>query len=170
MRSSAIPPPDGSRSDGVVRLRIRRDDDVAALARASTDPETQRWLDDPAMDEAAQASTVERAAEALRSGRAAPLVVADAVTDEPVGLVNLQFRSDELAMIAYSVFPAARGHGLAARAVALIAGWARELNVRELRLEIDPANTASVRVAEKCAFTPTVETTDDGKAVFARRL
>lgn len=151
-------------------LRHRREDDVEALARASADPDTQRWLGDPPMDEAARATSVARAEAAFRSGRAAPLVIADTVSDQPLGLVNLQFRRDDLATIAYSVLPAARGRGVAVRAVALLADWAGELGVLEVRLEIDPGNAASVRVAEKCAFSRLDETTNDGKTVFRRRL
>lgn len=170
MRSIAIPPPAAPLTDGVIRLRTRRPDDIAAVAEASADEQTRLWLGDAPMDATAQRTSAARAEEALRSGRAAPLVIADAASDAPLGLANLQFRSDELATIAYSVFPAARGRGLAARAVALLGDWARGLDVRELRVEIDPANAASLRVAEKCAFTRLEETTGDGKAVFARRL
>lgn len=169
MRSTAIPPLDGSRSDGVVSIRARREADVAALATGSADPETQRWLGDPAMDAPARATSVARAEEAFRSGRGAPLAIVDAGSDEPLGVINLQFRTDALATIAYAVFPAARGRGVAVRAVALISVWAGELGVGELRLEIDPANAASLRVAEKCEFTRLDETTDDGKTVFGRR-
>lgn len=170
MRSTAIPPLAGSRSDGVVALRMRRETDVPALADASADPATQHWLGDPPLDEAARASSVRRTHEAFRAGRAAPVVIADARTDEPLGLLNLQFRTDDVATIAYSVFPAARGRGVAARAVALATGWAHdELDVGELRLEIDPGNAASMRVAEKCDFDRLDGSTEDGKVVFARR-
>ncbi|HEV7203294.1 MAG TPA: GNAT family N-acetyltransferase [Jatrophihabitans sp.] len=170
MRSTAIPPPTAPLTDGVIRVRTRRADDIAAVAEASADPMTQRWLGDGPMDVIERRTSLARAEEALRSGRSAPLLIADAVTDAPLGVVNLQFRSDELATIAYSVFPVARGRGLAARAVALVCEWARGLDVHEVRLEIDPTNTASLRVAGKCAFDPLDEITDDGKAVFARRL
>lgn len=94
-----------------------------------------------------------RVEEAWRNGQAAPLVIADAVTDQPVGVINLQVRDNDVATIAYSVFPASRGHGIAPRAVRLLVDWAfRDLGLTQLLLEADEANAASLRVAEKCQF------------------
>lgn len=105
------------------------------------------------MNEKARAESMTRVAEAQRSGKAAPLVIADAATDDPVGLINVQFRTDDVATLAYSVFPAHRGHGIAAHAVRLVAGWVfRDLGSSQLLLETDESNAASIRVAEKCQF------------------
>lgn len=149
---TAIEPPDGPLTDGVVNVRLRVEGDVGAIAAASHDPETRRWLDDEPMDERARVGSVERVREAWRSGTAAPMVVADARTDEAMGLVNLQFREGSTA-IAYSVFPDHRGKGVAPRAVELVARWAfEELGLTELFLEAHQDNLASIRVAEKCGF------------------
>ncbi|OON73831.1 hypothetical protein [Streptomyces tsukubensis] len=51
------------------------------------------------MDEAARSTSMALVEEAWRSGRAAPLVIADAGTDSPVGIINLRFRDDDLATI-----------------------------------------------------------------------
>lgn len=89
------------------------------------------------------------------------MVIADVATDEPIGLVNLQFRDDNITTIAYSVFPARRGQGIAPRAVRLVTEWAfRDLGVGQLVLEADSANTASLRVAEKCQFQRTGSRTE----------
>lgn len=117
-----------------------------------------------------------RVEEAWRSGQAAPLVIADAVTDEPVGIINLQFRDNDVAAIAYSVFPTSRGQGIAPRAVRLLVDWAlRDLGLIQVLLEADEANAASLRVAEKCHFQridSRTETDPQGRqhttAVFAR--
>jgi len=155
MRSTAIPGPAVPLSDGIVSLRRRRAADLDAISDASYDSETRRWLTDPPMDAEARAASMERAAEAFLSGRAAPLVIAEPESNEPIGLINLQFRDDHVATIAYSVFPAHRGKGVAPRAVRLVAEWAfGPLGLSELLLEIDPLNVASVRVAEKCGFEP----------------
>jgi len=120
-------------TDGTVSLRYRRVADLDAISAASEDPDTRRWLNDPPMDAAARAASMDRVAEAFQSGRAAPLVVADSTTDEPVGLINVQFRDDQVATIAYSVFPAHRGGGVAPRAVRLAVDWAfSELKLTEL--------------------------------------
>ena len=173
-RSSPIPPPAAPLTDGTVSLRCRRASDLDAIYAASRDPETQRWLSDPPMDAAAHAASMTRVAAAFQTGRSAPLVIAESATGEPVGLLNVQFRDDRVATIAYSVFPAHRGQGVAPRAVRLAADWGfSALGLAELLLEIDPGNIASLRVAEKCGFTPAghAQGEDDGsgKLVFAAR-
>jgi RimJ/RimL family protein N-acetyltransferase len=105
------------------------------------------------MDAQARRTSMARVEAAWDSGRSAPLVVADAATGEPVGTVNLRFRDDRTAAVAYSVFPEHRGQGVAPRAVRLLARWAfGELGVRRLLLAADEANSASLRVAEKSGF------------------
>ncbi|MEU8263210.1 GNAT family N-acetyltransferase [Micromonospora sp. NPDC048999] len=153
VRTRPIEPPTAPLTDGTVTLRPRRESDLDALAEASHDPEARRWLDDEPMDEQARRTGVARADEAWRSGTAAPLTIADAVTDEPVGMINLQFCSDTEATIAYGVFPQCRGRGIAPRAVRLLAQWAlSDLKLEQVILEADERNTASIRVAEKCGF------------------
>ena len=50
--------------------------------------------------------------------------------------------------------PAARGRGVATRAVRLIARWAfAELRLARLELTCAPDNDAAQRVAERCGFT-----------------
>ena len=152
-RSAPIQPLNAPLSDGVIVLRLRTASDIDAIAAASHDPEARRWLIDPPMDEAARRTSMARVAEAWQSGQAAPLVIADAVTNEPAGIVNLQFRDDQVASIAYGVFPADRGKGVAPRAVELLAHWAfHDLGLTRLLLEADEQNAASIRVAEKCRF------------------
>lgn len=152
-RSTPVEPPPAPLTDGTVTVRPRREADMEAIAAASRDAETRRWLEDGPMDAEARRTGVARGEAAWRSGRAAPSVIADAATDEPVGMVNLQFRSDDVASVAYSVFPAHRGRGIAPRAVRLVTTWAfRDLALTRLLLEADEANAASLRVAEKCGF------------------
>jgi RimJ/RimL family protein N-acetyltransferase len=120
------------------------------------------------MDDEARAGSLARVAEAFRTGRSAPLVIADRVTDEPIGLLDVQFRDDQVATIAYSVFPGHRGKGVAPRAALLAVDWAfGELGLSEVLLEIDPGNLASVRVARKCGFEPAERAGTGGKLVFA---
>jgi RimJ/RimL family protein N-acetyltransferase len=153
VRSIPTVPPVTPLTDGFVAVRPRRNDDVKAIAAASHDPETLRWLEDPPMDAEARRTAMRRAEDAWRSGRAAPLTIADALTDEAVGIINLQFRAEDAVTVAYSVFPAQRGRGIAPRALLLVADWAlRDLGLTQLILEADEANAASIRVAEKCGF------------------
>jgi RimJ/RimL family protein N-acetyltransferase len=152
-RSTPIMPPAGPLTDGVVVVRPRQIADLGAITAAGRDPETLRWLDDPPMDAEARRTSMSRVEDAWRSGRAAPLTIADAATDRAVGTINVRFRTDDVASVAYSVFPSRRGRGIASRAVLLVADWAfRDLGVIRLLLEADAANAASIRVAEKCQF------------------
>jgi RimJ/RimL family protein N-acetyltransferase len=166
VRSTPIEPLAAPLTDGTVALRLRRVSDLDAIAAASHDPETRRWLDDEPMDREARRTSLARAAEAWRSGTGAPLVIADAVTDKPVGIINLQFGSDDVAMVAYGVFPDNRGQGVAPRAVRLVARWAlSDLRLKQVILEVSEGNTASIRVAEKCHFKyigTRTETLEDG--------
>jgi RimJ/RimL family protein N-acetyltransferase len=177
VRSTPIQPPAVPLTDGTVSLRCRRASDLDAICAASYDPEARRWLTDPPMDAETRAASMARVDEAFRTGRSAPLVIADCASGQPIGLINVQFRDDHVATIAYSVFPAHRGKGVAARAVRLAADWAfSHLGLSALLLEIDPGNLASIRVAQKCGFepadcslTPGEGEHASGKLVFAIR-
>ncbi|HEX3931563.1 MAG TPA: GNAT family protein [Nocardioides sp.] len=173
-RSTPARPPAEPLTDGTVTLRRRDVADLDAIVAASHDEETKRWLEDEPLpvlvDDEARRAALRRADDAWTSGRAAPLVIADAETDEAAGLVNLQFRDDRTATVAYSVFPAHRGRGIAPRAVRLVVPWARmSLGVEELLLEADAGNLASIRVAEKCGFVLVEEVVDEDQDGRERR-
>lgn len=122
-RQSLIPP-DPPLSDGEIVLRTRRETDVAAIARESYDPETRRRLNDEPLTPDRQGESVARVVQQWSTGAGAPFVIADAADDQPVGLLNLEFQDDdEVGSLAVSVFPEARGRGIAARALRLAAIW-----------------------------------------------
>ena len=133
---------------------MRREHDVAAIAEASRDPETQRRLNDGPLTEEAQRESVSRAEQQWLTGRGAPFVIADAQDDRPLGLLNLQFGDDEgAASLAVSVFPEARGRGIAARALRLGALWGlRELGLARVVAEAAVDNHPSIRAIEKAGF------------------
>jgi RimJ/RimL family protein N-acetyltransferase len=57
------------------------------------------------------------------------------------------------AAVGYWLAPAARGRGVATRAVRLLAQWAfAELAIMRIGLTCGPDNVASQRVAERCGF------------------
>jgi hypothetical protein len=87
MRSTEIPSPAVPLSDGFVSLRSRRASDLDAISDASFDPGTRHWLTDPPMDAEARVASMERVAEAFRTGRSAPLVIAYHESNEPIGLI-----------------------------------------------------------------------------------
>jgi RimJ/RimL family protein N-acetyltransferase len=124
---------------------------VPLIAAASHDPDTQRWLEDEPMTPEREAGSVARAAEQWRSGTGAPFVIADAADDRPLGLLNLQL--GDVATLAVSVFPDARGRGIAPRALRLGATWGlRELGLERVVAEADAGNAASIRAIQKAGF------------------
>jgi RimJ/RimL family protein N-acetyltransferase len=165
--SFRLPLPDPPLTDGVIRLRpwgvgdVRRD--AEALAAAWIDPDVQRWSAVPtasrrSVDDAAR--WIGGEAQRRETGLALDLVISPAGDDDDdddeavlgeVGLAPIEWDTME-ANVGWWVAPAARGRGIASRAVALLAGWARS----ELRLtpvaDVDPANRASIRVAEKAGL------------------
>src|SRR5690348_11027418 len=120
MARRRLTPPESPVSDGEIVLRLRRETDVAAIARASHDPETRRRMNDEPLDPERQQDSVARAEQQWSTGASAPFVIAAAADDRPLGLLNLQFDEDEeVASLAVSVFPEARGGGVAAKALRL---------------------------------------------------
>jgi RimJ/RimL family protein N-acetyltransferase len=147
-------PPEQPLTDGEILLRLRREEDIVSIAEASRDPETQRRLNDGPLSEEAQRASVQRAEEQWATGKGAPFVIADARDDRPLGLVNLQLREDaKVANLAVSVFPEARGRGIAARALRLCALWGlRDLGLARVAAEAAVDNHASIRAIEKAGF------------------
>jgi RimJ/RimL family protein N-acetyltransferase len=141
-------------SDGVVVLRLRDERDVPLIASASSDPETRQWLDDEPLTSERQRDLVSRADDQWRTGRGAPFVIADGASDRALGLLNVQFDDDEeVAALAVSVFPEARGRGVASRALRLAAKWATlDLGLQRVYAEAASDNIASIRAIEKAGF------------------
>jgi RimJ/RimL family protein N-acetyltransferase len=68
-----------------------------------------------------------------------------------ISLVRLDFWQGQ-AEVTYWVVPAARGQGVAPRAVQAVAAWAFDLGFHRLELGHSTQNTASCRVADKSGF------------------
>ena len=67
--------------------------------------------------------------------------------------MNLGAKDPAIGYLGYWLLPAARGRGLATRAVRLISGWAlREPGIDRLQLLAEPANEPSQGVAERSGF------------------
>jgi RimJ/RimL family protein N-acetyltransferase len=127
---------------------------MAAIAEASHDPETQRRLDDQPLTLERQHESMTRAEQQWSRGAGAPFVIAAAADNRPLGLLNLQFGDDEdVASLAVSVFPEARGRGVATKALRLGALWGlRELGLARVAAEAAADNYASIRAIEKAGF------------------
>ncbi len=80
-------------------------------------------------------------------------MIADPGTDRALGLVSLRVVAEGTASLAVSVFPEARGRGVASAALQLVARWAiGECGFHRVEAEADVANTASRRAIEKAGF------------------
>jgi RimJ/RimL family protein N-acetyltransferase len=113
--------------------------DAAALARALADPDLGAWVVGDEREFLAEL----------------PADTFAMVEDELLALVVvIPERDPESFELAYWTAPAARGRGLATAGLGHAAAFAlRELGAQRLWVEIDPANSASHRVAEKAGFT-----------------
>jgi [ribosomal protein S5]-alanine N-acetyltransferase len=134
--------------DGDIALRPFVEDDVPAIVAACQDPEIPRWtsVPSPYTDEDGR-----RFVAGIGNHRS--FAVVDAKTDELLGSVGFDVEEDGRAEFGYWVVREARGRGVASRALLLLAHWAaREHTLARLQLIVDPANAASIRVAEKAGF------------------
>jgi RimJ/RimL family protein N-acetyltransferase len=143
--------PEPRLTDGVVTLRPPSEADLDAIAAGIVDPDVVRWIGPP---EGSAAETLE-----LNRARWAAGSPTFAICEDDgscVGHVWANRAKEEpgAAAIGYWLLPAARGRGVATRAVRLLCEWlVAERGLRTLRLFTDPANVASQRVAERSGFT-----------------
>ncbi|MGY1831543.1 GNAT family N-acetyltransferase [Geodermatophilus sp. SYSU D01180] len=141
---------------GPVRLRPWRAGDAPAVHAALTDPATAAWSNPGRVATLEDARVwVARRAD-WSSGRIAAWAVVDSAGGELLGSVNLH--SIDLdqgdAEVGYWTVPAARGRGVAPRAVDAALRWGfAALPVDRVELVHAVENPASGRVAEKAGFT-----------------
>ncbi|MCU1692738.1 MAG: family N-acetyltransferase [Frankiales bacterium] len=138
--------------DGL-RLRRWRGDDVEALVRGCSDPDTARWTPVPVpYGEAEAHAFLEQEQQRWAEGVAAPLAVEQ--DGQVAGLLVLipEPRDPGRAELGWWVTPSARGQRVVARAVEALAPWAASLGRVRLEAYVDPANAASLRAAERAGF------------------
>ncbi|WP_443049236.1 GNAT family N-acetyltransferase [Streptomyces sp. NBC_00316] len=86
------------------------------------------------------------------------------------GTIDLRFDTAHLTSgqvsIAYGLYPAWRGKGLATRAVALVRGYAAAAGARQGVIKADPENAASVAVARRAGFTYLKQVAEADGALF----
>ncbi|MET7311245.1 GNAT family N-acetyltransferase [Streptomyces sp. NPDC005571] len=86
------------------------------------------------------------------------------------GTIDLRFDTADLAPgqvnIAYGLYPAWRGKGLATRAVALVRGYAAAAGATQGVIKADPENGASVAVARRAGFTYLKQVAEADGALF----
>lgn len=127
--------------------------DAPAIAAACRDPEIAHWLPhipQPYSIEEAR-SFVARATDLRERGDEMTYAIVDA-EDTLLGVVGVRL-TDEPPAVGYWIAAEARGRGIASAATRAISDWAfAAFGLARLALHAEPANHASLRVAEKCGF------------------
>jgi L-amino acid N-acyltransferase YncA len=128
-------------TDGVVRLRPWREEDVAFVEAAGAETPWERL-------------TLAGALGLQRRGEGVSLIVADAGSDATLGLLFLPARPQPgVVGVAYWIAPAARGRGVGTRAVRLAADWAlAQPGTARVEAWVSPANVASQRLLAAAGF------------------
>ena len=148
--------PDPPLTDGVIRLdRMSRSDVPDLLDLVEDEAIKEFTLVPTAGGESFVRSWIRGYQDGLRNGTRAGFVVRDAVDDAFLGFASM-FRLDlpaAEAEIGYAVHPAARGRGVAGRALGLLTGWGfGELGLERIELRIAVTNPASERVASRAGY------------------
>lgn len=144
---------DAVRLDGPrLTLRSWRRTDADQVAEIMADPTMHEFLalPDPYTIDDARHFVRELGIRGRTEGRALHNAVIERSSGRLVGSATLHLGGDP--EIGYWVAPAARGHGYAAEATGLLAGWAFGIGVRRVRLLCDVRNLASARTALAAGF------------------
>jgi isopropylmalate/homocitrate/citramalate synthase/RimJ/RimL family protein N-acetyltransferase len=159
VRGEKVPFPEEGLSDGVVRVRRLVGRDAEQMLLGMTDRQLLHDAGFPPFEHTSETvrETIERKRPAqLRIGDVAGLAIADAETDVFVGSVilhNFRWWASQ-AEIGYWVLPEARGRGVAAHAVSLLARWAIEvLGLTRIEAYVPVDNEGSRRTIERSGFT-----------------
>lgn len=144
--------PSSSPTDGEIVLRLFRADDAPGLVEAARDRAIPRLTNLPELGSAEWAREwIELVERRWRDATRATFAIADARTDGLLGSIGVR-DVDGNGQIGYWVLPAARGRGVATRALRLLSAWAFDAGFGRLQLLTEPENAASQRVAEKAGF------------------
>jgi ribosomal-protein-alanine N-acetyltransferase len=154
---SALPFPEPPLTDGVVMLRPWRDEDAAVKAAWGQDAVIVRCTGVPAnyTAEAARARAAQTE-EARRAGRTLALAITDASSGVVLGSCDIRRPDAEdptLGEVGYLLSEAARGRGVATRAMGLLLDWSfRELGMQRVQALVHPENPASAAVLDRLGF------------------
>lgn len=151
----ALSYPRSELGDDAVRLRRWRESDLGCIEEAAADPRIPWGTSVPVNYTAAEGlAFIHRQWGRAESGEGVSLAVADAPTDEAIGIGVLMLRPQEgVAGLGYWVIPRARGRGVATRIARLLTTWAlTEAGVARVEAWVEPDNAASLRVLEGAGF------------------
>jgi RimJ/RimL family protein N-acetyltransferase len=152
---AGFPFPDPPLADSQLLLRPLTDADVRGVSAACQDPEIARWtlVPHPYSPEDAR-RFITRVEEDRVAGRELNLAISDASGMPVLGTIGLKAGAGPgIAEVGYWLARDARGRGLAASSLKLLARWAlAELGLRRIEVTAHPDNGASQRVAERAGF------------------
>lgn len=152
-----IAAPEPLLSDGVVRLEPIEQRFVADFRALAEDPAVLRFTRVPEQRGARfVAGWIAGYVQGWQDGARAGFAVVDPDGGAFLGmcgLIRIDWQASE-AEIGYVVAPAARGRGIAGRAIQLVSRWGLdELGLARIEAVIDVDNEASKRVAERVGYT-----------------
>ncbi|MBZ6286575.1 GNAT family N-acetyltransferase [Streptomyces olivaceus] len=133
------------------------DSDAEAWLRGFLDPEFQRWNTPLNLwtDLAGARESLRARARDAADGRSVSFRVTDGGSGATLGHIGVNeiSRQMKVARVGYWVLPAARGRGVAGRALLLASRWAfAELGLHRLELGHAMGHEASCRIAERCGY------------------
>ncbi len=132
-------------------LRPFRADDFDAALELGQDPAAARWV--PDLPAASGAEVVAFFEAWRREGELLHLVIADRVSDAYLGEVMAALGEHRVAELGCGVVPAARGRGVAAEALRLLAEWVlATLGLGRLQVLVAQENVAALRLSESAGF------------------
>lgn len=140
--------------DGTIRLRPWEARDLTCVREAAADPRIPATTTVPEVfTRQGGLQFIERQHRRQANGEGISLAIADARTDEAVGLIVLLLRPQAgVAGVGYWLVPGARGRGRATRAVRLVAQWAFGIGMERLEAWVEPGNVESGRVLLAAGF------------------
>lgn len=151
-------PPSSPLRDETIVVRLPTPADVDALVRFGDDEDVRETIWVPIPTPCGRADAKARVDEFSRGWEeetdAGPaLIVADASTDEMIGIIFLRAREHDSVELSYGVARGWRNAGVATAATSLVARWClNEQQAARVELRIGKPNLASQRVAEKAGF------------------
>jgi RimJ/RimL family protein N-acetyltransferase len=144
-------------SDGELTLRPWENRDVAAITAACQEEEIARWLDmvpQPYREHDARIY-IRQIRDSWRDGTGGAFAIVGTRGGEVLGSIGFRVvdAANAVLEVGYWVKRAARGRGVATRALKLISRWAlTDVGAERLQLRADPLNEPSCRVAENAGY------------------
>ncbi|MFD7695053.1 GNAT family N-acetyltransferase [Streptomyces sp. NPDC059805] len=166
------PTPGARLSDGVITLTPLGPDDASAHL-AGEDEQLIRWLSGgPGTPEGVAAYVRHCVGQWADGGSLRAFGVRVDGGRTLAGTIDLRFAAEGLTPgqvnVAYGLYPAWRGRGLATRAVLLVCGYAAAAGARAAVIQVEPGNAASVAVARRAGFAPGGQRFADDGTLFDR--